>query len=74
MTKPSSIADVIMHTKTSEEEDVITLPVTRYANVMNSPTVVTHPSERPGAPFHLYAQESELLDDSEINALCGPIV
>lgn len=68
------IADVIMHTKTAEKDDIVTLPVTRYLNVLNAPNLITNVEEKPGAPFHLYVNETEEMDDNDIVALCGPII
>ena len=63
---PRAVSDVIMHTKTDTQEEVVVLPVTRYDNVMNSPHVIETAEAHPGAPFHLFITGEEEMTSSEI--------
>ena len=72
--KTQNIHDVLSHLKTSDKEDGLILPITRYENVLNAPNVVSDAEQKPGAPFHLLAAGSEGLTYSEIRKFCGPII
>lgn len=68
---PTSVQDVIMHTKTDNQTEEIVLPVTRYDNVLNAPHLVETSEAHPGAPFHLLETDEEELDISEIRLFVG---
>lgn len=73
-TIPSSVTDVLLHSKDTDRTERVIMPITRYANVLSAPNIVEDVDEVPGAPFHLLATETELLSTSDIRKLCGRVV
>lgn len=71
---PATITDGLIHVKNSDRTEMVVLPITRYANVLNSPKVVTGGNEVKGAPFALYGTETEEMTVEEIRQLCGGII
>ena len=71
---PKSIADVLLHVKTSDLTERVIMPVTRYDNVLCAPRVVTEEIERQGAPFNLLQVDTEELSEEEIRKICGRII
>ena len=71
---PKTIADVLLHVKTSDLTERVIMPVTRYDNVLCAPRVVTEEIEREGAPFNLLQVDTEELSEEEIRKLCGRII
>lgn len=63
--------DTVMHGKTSDKEDIIVLPVTRYKNVLNAPNVVTDISSTKNAPFSVLVSGTDTIDSTELNNLLG---
>ena len=68
---PKSIADVLLHVKTSDLTERVIMPVTRYDNVLCAPRVEI---EREGAPFNLLQVDTEELSEEEIRKICGRII
>lgn len=73
-TIPTSVSDVLLHTKDTDRTERVIMPITRYQNVLSSPNIVTDVDEVPGAPFHLLITDSEELTAADIRKLCGRIV
>lgn len=71
---PVTASDVLLHAKTTDRSERISLPFTRYGNVLHAPNVVTEDIEYEGAPFHLLKTGEVTLSKEEINTLCGQIV
>ena len=71
---PASLSDTLLHQKDSDLTERVILPITRYGNVLNAPKVVNNPFSVKGAPYLLYATDSETLSTEEIRKLCGGIV
>lgn len=71
---PVTASDVLLHTKTTDRVERISLPFTRYGNIMHAPNVVTEKIEVEGAPFHLLKTGEISMTKEEIIALCGNIV
>jgi hypothetical protein len=73
---PLSASDILLHQKDSSESERIVFPVTRYKDVLNSPSVVSDSDEIFGAPFHLLEieDEEEEMTVSEIRKLLGLII
>jgi hypothetical protein len=73
-TLPSRVDDTLLHLKNNDREEIVILPITRYANVMSAPGVVGDSDEIPGAPFHLLALGTEEMSVEEIRKYCGGII
>lgn len=71
---PASVSDTLLHEKSSDKTERVILPITRYNNVLNAPKVVTNVDSVKGAPFVLYATESETLSTVEIRKLVNGIL
>lgn len=71
---PSSVTDDLLHMKTSDGQDKVVLPITRYNNVMNAPKLISNPYSAEGAPFCLYETDEEDLDVSEIRSLINGLI
>lgn len=67
-------ADAILHVKTSDSEERVMFPATRYANVVGRPNVVNDANNLYGAPFGLYRSDTENVSVANIRSLVGPIV
>lgn len=73
-TLPVSVSDVLFHHKDTDRTERIAMPITRYANVLNSPKVVKTGNQVLGAPFALMQTGTEVVTAEEIRRLCGPIL
>lgn len=62
-------SDVILRHKDDHNVESIIFPVTRYANVMNSPKVISNISDAKNAPYVLLQTDSVQLTNNEINSL-----
>ena len=71
---PSSVDDVLLHVKDSESTEKVVLPITRYGNVLHSPKVIGNVEDTNGAPFVMYASDTEELSADDIRDLCGDIL
>lgn len=71
---PNNVSVSLLHIKEADKEERTVLPVTIYNAVLSSPNVVANPEDTPGAPFHLYAMETEDMPIKDIRKLCGPII
>lgn len=67
------MADVLLHGKPSDREEILGFPITRYANIVGSPSVVTPDSIKGSAPFQLLRTDSVELSISTIRQICGDI-
>lgn len=67
-------ADAILHVKVSDQEERLMFPTTRYANVINRPTVVNDTTKLYGAPFGFYKTDTEYISRSILRSLIGPIL
>lgn len=74
-TLPVSATDTLLHVKDSDKSEHIVLPITRYANVLNAPRIVTQTNAAFGAPFCIYVTgETETMTTSQLRKLIGDIV
>jgi len=67
-------SDVVLHSKTIEDETTtngIIFPITRYANILNSPKVVSDPSSANNPDFLLLKTGTETIADNEIYSMIG---
>lgn len=71
---PASVSDTLLHEKDSDRTERVILPITRYKNVLNAPTVVTNPSSVKGAPFVIYTTGEETLNTAQIRKLTEGIL
>ena len=71
---PKSIADVLLHVKTSDLTERVIMPVTRYDNVLCAPRVVTEEIEREEAPYNHIQVNTEELSEEEIRKICEKII
>jgi hypothetical protein len=71
---PVSVTDLLMHQKDTDMTERVVLPITRYKNVLNAPQLVNNPYSVKGAPFLLYATETETLDTSEIRKYINGLI
>lgn len=71
---PVSVSDVLLHDKTSDRTERVILPVTRYQNVLNAPTLVTNGNNVKGAPFLLLQTGTDVLSTQDLRKLVGDIV
>jgi hypothetical protein len=71
---PDGVTDILMHGKDSDRTERVLMPITRYDNILSSPTVVTEEIETHGAPFHLLEVETVEMTEEEIRKLCGHII
>lgn len=62
-------SDVILRHKDDHNAESIIFPVTRYANIMNSPKMISNISDAKNAPFVLLQTDSIQLTNNEINSL-----
>ena len=62
-------SDTILRHKDENNVESIIFPITRYANIMNSPKVVSNISDAKSAPYVLLQTDSVQLTNSEINSL-----
>lgn len=67
------MADVLLHGKPSDREEILGFPITRYANIVGSPSVVTPETIKGSAPFQLLRTDSVELSISTIRQICGDI-
>lgn len=67
-------SDVILHSKTIEDEvetrEVI-FPITRYANILNAPVVVSEPSSANNPDFLLVKTGTEDIPDETVFSMIG---
>lgn len=70
---PMAVSDSLLHIKNSDTTESVILPITRYANVMNSPRVVTD-GDNIGAPFVLLQTDTEYISIETLRKLCGGII
>ena len=73
-TIPASVSDVLLHEKNSDRTEKVIMPVTRYKNVLNAPTVVSSTGAVAGAPFILLCTDKETLTISELRKLSSDII
>ena len=71
---PASVSDTLLHEKDSDRTERIILPITRYKNVLNAPSVVSNVNSVKGAPFVLYTTETETLSTAELRKLIDGIL
>lgn len=71
---PTAVSDTLLHEQDSDRTERVILPITRYRNVLNAPTLVTDGNAVKGAPFLLLAMDSETIDTSQLRELVGTIV
>lgn len=62
-------SDVILRHKDEHNTESIIFPVTRYANIMNSPKMISNISDAKNAPYVLLQTDSVQLTNNEINSL-----
>lgn len=67
------MADVLLHGKPSDREEILGFPITRYDNIVGSPSVVTPQTLKGSAPFQLLRTDSVDLSISTIRQMCGDI-
>lgn len=67
------MADVLLHGKPSDREEILGFPITRYDNIIGSPSVVTPQTLKGSAPFQLLRTDSVDLSISTIRQMCGDI-
>ena len=68
------MTDFLLHGKPGDREEVIGFPITRYANVIGSPSVVTSDTVKRSAPFQLLKTDSVDIPLSTIRQMCGNII
>lgn len=71
---PASVSDVLLHQRDTDRTERVMLPVTRYKNILNAPSVVSNIHEVKGAPFVLFETEEEILSISELRKLSNDII
>ena len=71
---PASVSDTLLHAKDSDSTERVMLPITRYKNVLNGPSVVDNPYSVKGAPFLLYQVAEEELPLEEVRQLVSGLV
>lgn len=62
-------SDVVLRHKDTHNTESIIFPITRYANIINSPKVVSNISDAKNAPYILLQTDSIQLTNNEINSL-----
>ena len=67
------MADVLLHGKPSDREEILGFPITRYDNIVGSPSVVAPQTLKGSAPFQLLRTDSVDLSISTIRQMCGDI-
>ena len=68
------MADILLHGKPSDREEMLGFPITRYKNVVGSPDVVTETTIKSSAPFQLLKTEMVDLPVTSIRSMCGNII
>lgn len=63
--------DVLLHEKTSDGEDLISFPITRYENLLGSPKVVSDISSFNGASFFFYKKDEVDVPEDVLNTMIG---
>lgn len=71
---PIVVSDVLLHDKNSDRTEKVVLPITRYDNVMNSPTKIDTINNAKGAPFVLYQAETVSLTTEQIRSYVRDIL
>jgi hypothetical protein len=66
---PATVSDVLLHNIDSVPTENVILPITRYKNVINAPTLINDSSATNGAPFTLLVTETETLSASQLRKL-----
>lgn len=75
MRKPLTIENTLLHVKSSNNEEKLILPITNYANVMNSPRI-SSPDELvfSGQPYAFVATGTKMYTEEEIKKMGAPII
>lgn len=68
------MADVLIHGKPSERDEVIVFPITRYQNVVGAPALVTPNTIKTSAPFQMVVTDTVDLPAATIRQMCGNII
>lgn len=68
------MADILMHGKPSDREELLGFPITRYANIIGAPAVVTPDNIKGSAPFQLLKTDTADISVETIRRMCGNIL
>ena len=72
--KSKQASDVLMHAKTSDKNEKVIFPFTKYNNVLSAPNIVEDVSASYGAPFLLLVTDKVTMDEEEMYKLCSALI
>ena len=68
------MADILIHGKPSDREEILGFPITRYDNIVGAPAVVTPDTLKGSAPFQLLKTDTVDISIETIRRMCGNIL